>query len=966
MKFYYFRHRVLSCRAMKKILAVYFFCITFFFTISFSFAQTSILVTHFNKQDYNAGNQNWSIESDREGFIYAANNDGLLIFDGTDWSLLKNPDQTVMRSVYCSPDGRIYSGSYEECGYWEKDANRELKYYSLKPMMARLNLHNDEIWKIIPFKGKIYFQSFTSLFVYDQRSIRSIPVPGPIIFLLKAHERLFVQSVKGALYEVNDETLDPVDPLKILEKTEVKTILPLPEGTFLIGTTANGFYLFDRNSIKPWGAAANIQLKESQINNAVISGDRLIVGTIVRGIFILDLKGNIISHLNTENYLQNNTVLSLYADLNGNIWAGLDKGIDRISLDHGVGIYQEKLETPGAVYTAALNGNTLYLGTNRGIFAYLYDTLAGDCHFKGFIKNSQGQVWDLQLIDGNLICGHTSGSYLVTGNSLKKISEVSGGYTIKRLLTADGEHLIQSTYSPLVIYRRNGREWEYQLQVRGYQEPSRFLETDHLGNIWIGQSVKGLYKVRLDKDLDSVTGISLFGKSTGLPSDFNIHVFKIENRVVFTTGKLLYTWDDLHNRIIPYTALNEQLGGFESSSRIVDIRDDRYWFIKKDDISLFMIRDGKATMLVHVYLPCYGIRMMEDYENIIRLDACRNLVCLDNGFAIFDLDRLLSAKTNRAKLVFREISCLNPQGESRRLDPEKSLFLLPHSWNSVSIHFTYINSDNIRNLYQYRMTNIDNDWSPLKSNAIVSYTRLPKGEYTFMVRTLDGQGMFTSPIILRFKVFPAWYESPTAYVLYIILFISAFIFSTHLFRRRLIRHQEKLRSMAEFRAIDEKQKSEKEIFKLQNEKLQAEIQHKNLQLADSTMSIIRKNELLIEIRKELDHQKKMLGNQYPSYFFERIHSLITRNMTTDQDWKIFEELFDQAHLDFFKRLKSTYPQLTQSDLKLCAYLKLNLSSKEIAPLLNISFRGVETRRYRLRKRLGLGLDSNLVEFIMQF
>jgi len=952
---------------MKNAFTGYFVVVLLSFSAtSFSFSQTSILVRHFNKQDYNAGNQNWSIDSDPDGFIYAANNDGLLIFDGTDWSLFRNQDQTIVRSVYASPDGRIYTGSYEECGYWEKDENRELRYHSLKPMMAHFNLHNDEIWKIIPFKGKIYFQSFTSLFVYDHRTIHSIPVPGPIIFLLKANERLFVQSVKGILYEVNDDILDPVDPSGTLEKTEVKAVLPVPDGTYLIGTTAHGFYHYDGTSVRPWNIAASSQLKECQINNAIISGSRLIIGTIVRGIFILDLEGNIISHLNTENYLQNNTVLSLHADMNGNIWAGLDKGIDRITTDHGVGIYQDKLETLGAVYTAALSGNTLYVGTNRGIFTYLYDPSIPECHFKGFINNSQGQVWDLQVIDGNLICGHTSGSYLLNGNTLKKISAVSGGYTIKKLFPREGEHLIQSTYSPLVIYRKTGNEWTYQLQVKGYQEPSRFLETDHLGNIWIGQSVKGLYKIRLSKDLDSVTDLRLFGKNSGLPSDFNIHVFKIENRVVFASGKLLYTWDDLKNKIMPYTELNDQLSGFEASTRIVDILDNRYWFIKKDDIALFMIRDGKATMLVHVYLPCYGLRMMEDYENIIRIDGHHNLVCLDNGFAIFDLDRLLSAKKSRAKLIFTDIFCLNSNGESKRLYPEYSPFLIPHSRNSVSIRYTYINSENIRNLYQFRMANIDNDWSPLNENAVVSYTRLPKGDYTFMVRTLDEKGMFTSPIILRFKVFPAWYESTLAYLFYAFLIVLAFIGSTYLFRRRFIRHQEKIRSQAEIKALDEKQKSEKEIIKLQNEKLQVEIQHKTMQLADSTMSILKKNELLIEIRKELDQQKKMLGNQYPSYFFERIHSLISKNMTTNQDWKIFEELFDQAHQDFFKRLKSAYPGLTQSDLKLCAYLKLNLSSKEIAPLLNISFRGVETRRYRLRKRLGLKLDSNIVEFIMQF
>ena len=139
-----------------------------------------------------------------------------------------------------------------------------------------------------------------------------------------------------------------------------------------------------------------------------------------------------------------------------------------------------------------------------------------------------------------------------------------------------------------------------------------------------------------------------------------------------------------------------------------------------------------------------------------------------------------------------------------------------------------------------------------------------------------------------------------------------------------------------------------------------------MQLADSTMSIIKKNELLIEIKEELDKQKSQLGQDYPQRYYDRLHSLINKNISNDNDWKVFEELFDQAHENFFKRLKTAYPELTQSDLKLCAYLKLNLSSKEIAPLLNISFRGVETRRFRLRRRLSLESDNNLVEFVMQF
>ncbi|MDP3444548.1 MAG: regulator, partial [Ignavibacteria bacterium] len=133
-----------------------------------------------------------------------------------------------------------------------------------------------------------------------------------------------------------------------------------------------------------------------------------------------------------------------------------------------------------------------------------------------------------------------------------------------------------------------------------------------------------------------------------------------------------------------------------------------------------------------------------------------------------------------------------------------------------------------------------------------------------------------------------------------------------------------------------------------------------------TMAMIKKNELLIEIRKEIEIQKDELGYRMPVKYFQRINKLIENSINSEHDWEMFENLFDQAHENFFKRLKNDYKELTTSDFRLCAYLRMNLSSKEIAPLLNISIRGVEEKRYRLRKKLQLPSDQNLTEFIINF
>lgn len=888
------------------------------------------------------------------------------MFDGARWKLFRIPDQTIIRSVSVSEDKRIYTGSYEDFGYWEEDPFGELQYRSLKPLLKNFTFHNDEIWKIVRHKGKVYFQSFSALFVYDHKNVKSIPVPSTIIFLLKAGGRLFVQSVNGSLFELVNDSLIPLDTDGILKGTEVKAFLPLKNGDYLIGTSSKGVFHYDGKTIKSWNVPVNDLLKKFQINNGIISGDKLVFGTIIKGIFILDFNGKICYHLHNENALQNNTVLSLCTDNNGDIWTGLDKGLDKISFNNPLDVYQETGEELGAVYTAAFSGKTLYLGTNRGVFTYRQDKPSDRFTYSGFINQSQGQVWELKNIEGTLFCGHTRGTFIIADNDFKKISNVSGGFSLGKY-TKDGEqYLLQSTYSDLVVYKKIGGQWIYHSLVKGFIEPSRFLEIDHLNNIWIGHAVKGLYKLRLSEDMDTVASMVTYGKKDGFPSDFNIRVFKIEDRIVFTTGLSLYTYDDLNHRIIPFTVLNEQLDGFGNATNITWLGENRYCFIRDNDLAVFEIKEQKARPVIRFFLPLYHINMVDGYANVVRISKEQNLICLDNGFALFSKHLSDSSGDEKAKLMFREVKCINSAGESKGVDFRNPDFSVKHAWNSLSISYTYTNHRIPSFRFQYKLEPIDHDWSQWTDKASVNYSRLPKGNYIFKVRTISSTGVVTDPILLKFRIKPALMASPFAFILYIILLLTAILISQAIFRKRFIRKQDKIRSETEAKLLLEKQLAEQEIVKLQNENLQAEISHKNIQVANSTMAIIRKNELLIEIKQELEKQKKHYQDQYPSGLNEKILSLINKNITDDNDWKVFEELFDQAHANFFKRLKASYPDLTQSDLKLCAYLKLNLASKEIAPLLNISYRGVETRRYRLRRRLLLTNDANLVEFLLQF
>ncbi|HEX7411262.1 MAG TPA: hypothetical protein VF298_03895, partial [Bacteroidales bacterium] len=285
---------------MKNIFILLLICLSVFVSYTGSVAQTSCLVTHYNRSHYAAGSQNWSIDMDKQGFVYVANNDGLMKYDGVRWKVYPMPSHTIVRSVSVSPDERVYTGSNEEFGYWTMDLSKKLKYTSLVPLLKDFNLHNKEIWKIVQFHNKVYFQGFSSLFVFDQHSVKPIKVFGSIVFLLKAGDRLFVHSVQGDLYEVINDKLVNIYQSKMLYGTEVRTILPYKDGSFLIGTSSKGVFVLDKNRITPWNVPANSLLKEFQINNGIIFGDKIVFGTIVKGVFILDSAGNLLNHFHSE------------------------------------------------------------------------------------------------------------------------------------------------------------------------------------------------------------------------------------------------------------------------------------------------------------------------------------------------------------------------------------------------------------------------------------------------------------------------------------------------------------------------------------------------------------------------------------------------------------------------------------------------------------------------------------------
>ncbi|MFW5754575.1 MAG: helix-turn-helix transcriptional regulator, partial [Marinilabiliaceae bacterium] len=212
----------------------------------------------------------------------------------------------------------------------------------------------------------------------------------------------------------------------------------------------------------------------------------------------------------------------------------------------------------------------------------------------------------------------------------------------------------------------------------------------------------------------------------------------------------------------------------------------------------------------------------------------------------------------------------------------------------------------------------------------------------------------------------------TARVVYAIL-VAVLLFSGFLVTRRIVdksRQREKIRQKEKYREKEEQLRrealeNEKEMIRLRNEKLQNDMKHKEKELANSTMHIIHKNDVLIKIRDELQKARKLNDGTVLTNKVNSVLKKIDRDIDTEEHWEIFETHLEQVHEDFLKRLNEKHGDLSAREMRLAAYLRMNMTSKEIASLMNITPRAVENNRYKLRKKLGLEQGENLVDYIMK-
>ncbi len=926
-------------------------------------------IINFNKKTYNAGTQNWKIALGTDGVAYFANNEGLLCFDGTFWKLFPLPRKTILRSLCLSKD-RVYVGGQNELGYFSPDSIGKLRFTDLKPLLPELYRDFNDVWDIEGFGDQIFFRMRQKIFRLDGERMQILE-SASWQYLGTANGKLYAQDQQKGLLVNNGNGFSPFlqnDPF--LHNTTITGIASAGADSLLISTKNQGLYFVYRSK----AVHLNINRKVAQMFSKGIScianmrNGQFAIGTPNDGIFVIDYQGKIKDHYSTRKGLQNSGVLCLNQDAAGNLWAGLENGIDYIAHNEAIRKIEPELENSGAGYAAIVFDNQLFLGTNHGLFKTGKIEVSNLAEVKQpfeKVEGLDGQVWNLSEINKTLLIGHHEGAFMYKGNNIYQVSKGVGVWNFNTLSPVQPAlSMVCGTYRGLKLVESYPDLPWYAIKSSTDFESSRFVEI-YDNRIWVGQPYKGIFRINFLKD--SLGNAEKMDSAFGISTTSNNYVFQIKNRLVVTTNEGLLEYHIEKKSFLPSPWLDSLL----PFKNIRFLKEDPYgnvWLIYDKTL---VIADFSGSSVQYVELAPFTNNLLSGFESIYFYNQNNIILGKEQGFFLLNYPKYKTAGIltlpllRTVKLIGKdEVIVFEGFGNPAKLPVNKIAPL----WKDI--HFDYsAPAYGYQEFmwYSVKLEGYESHWSAWTKRTDKEYTKLPPGTYTFYIRCKNYLGQISESNGYSFEVLPPWYQTKFAYLLYFISF-SSLIFLAIKFQQAALKAAQKKYEEEQVRLKYlqqlEMEKAEKELVKVRNEKLEAELELQNAELASATMHLLQKAEIITEIKEEMMKLTKNFKNEISMTELKKMIKTLGEDETLETGWDQFAQHFDKVHSNFLANLKFKFPNLTPNEMKLCAYLRMNLSSKEISQLMHITPKSVELSRYRLRKKLNLKHEDSLYNFLM--
>ncbi len=924
-------------------------------------------IKNYSRTDYKGDTQNWEINQDKRGNLYFANNKGLFQFDGSSWRKYSLPNSGLIRSFKIDESGKIFIGGNSEFGYFKPNSKGKMEYFSLSKLINKnAGQLIDIVWKTHLYKNEVIFQTFSNIYIYKDDKLKISKAPSRFQFSFKVGTKLYFQDHKKGLLEYLNGTLTPLNGTTPLNNREIWGIFTLPDNKLLIETINNGLFVYDFKNLVPWNTEANEFMKKNgSLGGTTFRNNFIVLNSATNGAIICDKKGKIVQHFNKNKGLQNNTVLTSFVDNKNNIWLGLDNGIDFINENSPITYFGSSYGI-STVYASVVYKNHLYVATNQGLLYLPMKDIFNDNNFN-LVNGTSGQAWNIQIIDGQLLCSSNKGALVIEDG--KTVQSIDGkGYIGFKLIPNNPNYMIGCNYSGFAIFEKISNKWQYKNQIEGFYGYPYSFQVEK-SNLWF-QLDNLIYKMTLTDDMKRLKTIktykNLSHKDKGIGSIQLLH--KI---IYFQTNNHFYKYSENQDLFYEDKKISNLFKNLPKISEIKEDDNGNIWYVFKESLGALMKnKNGTYSNIITPFSNLTG-NLVSNYLSVNTIDSQNIFIGLTNGIAHYNPKQknnlVIKPKAYIRNFTYPGDTLILGNGQK-----ELEKYKIPYKSNHVKFSFSSPTYENLENVeFSYQLEEFDKKWSSWSNNSIKEYTNLREGNYKMKIKVRNSYGIQSDEASLLFTISPPWYRHPLAYFIYVLIII----FSIYTIRERIkmkIRknkyyetiEQRRLYLEKEAKIRQEQYELEKEIEKLKNEKLKVKIMVKDKELVNNSLQVVKKNKILNGIISKLKDIDANTFEESTKTQFTKLKKSIAKEVNADKSWENLEKHIKNVHFDFLKRLKEKHPTISPRELDLSTYLLINMSTKEIAEVMNISTGGVELARYRLRKKLELNNKENLNGYLM--
>jgi len=747
------------------------------------------IIEKFDNSQHQGGIQNWSIIQGSDDIIFNGTSRGMNEWDGEKWRFYPTPNRSLLRSLSQWHDGRIYTGTIDDIGYYQPDAQGNMRYSSLIEQWPVEQKYFGDVWSTAANQHGVVFASFRQLMWFDGTQthiINNVDLGLELVFAVGDafyYKKMGSTGITALLFDGNT-LLSKLTHLQLPADASISNILVNKSNRKVVITAKHGIYEeVDGQLIK--------QVTEEEISSATVSSaiqasdGYYYVITSSKGLYIINEGFKVLRRYGSEHGLGSDDFSGIMEDKQGNIWLSGVPVIVKLVPPHIYSRYDADYNSKLTNYIGLFQDEITF--SSEGIYQLSPSKNALEAPtFKSLIAE-KGQIWDFIEYEGYIISAGEKGilAQKITNNGISD--------SVKKIGRSEtGKALFAGTDYGVEIVRFTNGQWN-SIEIEGVKGEVNALSIDNSGVVWAGTASQRLYRIENAQFPEKETVVMTFSKEDGIGPN-NVYPFDLDNKIVIGTNDGLMDYDPKRTPQLQFLSDFPEVFNTQGLDvyRLFSDQSQRLWFRISNRMGFIELNNNEWQVNENVFapLPQHGSKgFVANKPNILWMLSARGDIYRLNT-------ELSSVRPPKGHLNIRQVINLDTEEKYGALS-RTSLPTFDQASNSLRVLFALAeNRDANHAQYRIRLLGSSNPlWSSWNSETQKDYTLLPGGEYTFEVEAKDNwDRVYTNA--LTFSILPPWYLSTLAWFLYGLAFLVILILTSWLTQKwrtqKLIQQNEAL------------------------------------------------------------------------------------------------------------------------------------------------------------------------------